>query len=60
PGSGSGRSSGSSGSVTPLGAPSMRDSELLTWCEQLLDAIFGEELAGYQAGPAGDSEPASR
>ena len=60
PGSGSGRSSASSGSVTPLGAPSMRDSELLTWCEQLLDAIFGEELAGHQAGPAGGSEPASR
>jgi len=59
PGSGSGRSSASSGSVTPLGAPAMRDSELLTWCEQLLDAIFGEELAGRQAGPAGGSEPAS-
>jgi hypothetical protein len=45
--------------VTPLGAPPMRDRELLTWCEQLLDAIFGEELAGHQAGPAGGSEPAS-
>jgi transcription-repair coupling factor (superfamily II helicase) len=57
-GPGSGRSGASSGSVTPLGAPSLRDSELLTWCEQLLDAIFGEELAGQQAGPAGSGEPA--
>jgi transcription-repair coupling factor (superfamily II helicase) len=57
-GAGSGRSGASSGSVTPLGAPSLRDSELLTWCEQLLDAIFGEELASQQAGPAGGGEPA--
>jgi transcription-repair coupling factor (superfamily II helicase) len=57
-GPGSARSGASSGSVTPLGAPSLRDSELLTWCEQLLDAIFGEELASKQAGPAGGGEPA--
>ena len=56
-GPGSGRSGASSGSVTPLGAPSLRDTELLTWCEQFLDAIFGEELASQQAGAAAGSEP---
>jgi transcription-repair coupling factor (superfamily II helicase) len=57
-GAGSGRSGASSGSVTPLGAPSLRDSELLTWCEDLVDAIFGEELASQQAGPAEGADSA--
>jgi transcription-repair coupling factor (superfamily II helicase) len=49
------RTGSGSGSATPIGAPSMRDSELLGWCEELLDAIFAEELAGQRAGeqPAG-------
>ncbi len=55
---GSGRSSASSGSVTPIGAPSMRDSELLGWCEDLVDAIFGEELATAPAGQPGGGQPA--
>ncbi|HEX6932102.1 MAG TPA: transcription-repair coupling factor [Streptosporangiaceae bacterium] len=44
------------GSVTPIGAPSLRDAELLSWCEELVDAIFGEELTRQAAGeqPAGD------
>jgi transcription-repair coupling factor (superfamily II helicase) len=64
-GGGSGRSSGSAGSVTPIGAPSLRDGELLTWCEELVDAIFGEQLAGQAAGgqaaggPAADSPAGS-
>ncbi len=55
---GSGRSGASSGSVTPIGAPSMRDSELLGWCEALVDAIFGEELAAAPAGQPGGGQPA--
>jgi transcription-repair coupling factor (superfamily II helicase) len=53
---GSGRSSGLSGSVTPIGAPSLRDGELLSWCEELVGAIFGENLVGQPAagGPAAD------
>ena len=53
---GSGRSSASSGSVTPIGAPSMRDGELLAGARTWSSAIFGEELAGQTAGerPAGD------
>jgi len=39
-GAGSGRSSASTGSVSPLGAPSLRDDELLAWCEELIEAVF--------------------
>jgi transcription-repair coupling factor (superfamily II helicase) len=50
------RAGASSGSVTPIGAPSLRDGELLSWCEELVDAIFDEELSGQAAGeqPGGD------
>jgi transcription-repair coupling factor (superfamily II helicase) len=43
-------------SVTPIGAPSMRDGELLAWCEELVGEIFDEQLAGQAAGgePTGD------
>ena len=49
-GGGSGRSSVSAGLVTPIGAPSLRDGELLTWCEELIEAIFDQQLAGQAAG----------
>ncbi|HEX9064806.1 MAG TPA: transcription-repair coupling factor, partial [Streptosporangiaceae bacterium] len=58
---GSGRTG--AGAVTPIGAPSMRDGELLAWCEELLDEIFtpaavpaGQAAPGEQAGgqPAAD------
>ncbi|HYS33579.1 MAG TPA: transcription-repair coupling factor [Streptosporangiaceae bacterium] len=52
-GGGSGRSSGGGrgpGSVTPIGAPSLRDAELLAWCEELIEAIFGEQPPGQVAG----------
>ena len=52
-GGGSGRSSAGGrgpGSITPIGAPSLRDGELLTWCEELIEAIFDEQLAGQAAG----------
>jgi transcription-repair coupling factor (superfamily II helicase) len=48
-GGGGGRSS--AGAITPIGAPSLRDAELLTWCEELIEAIFAEQLATDQ--PAG-------
>jgi len=50
---GSGRSGGGGrgpGSVTPIGAPSLRDAELLAWCEELIEAIFGEQPPGQVAG----------
>ena len=42
-GSGSGRQSTSAGSVSPLGAPPLRDGELLAWCEELVDTVFGAD-----------------
>jgi transcription-repair coupling factor (superfamily II helicase) len=53
-GRGSGRST-ASGSVTPIGAPSMRDGELLAWCEELIGEIFDAQLTGQPAedGPTG-------
>ena len=51
---GSGRTG--AGSVTPIGAPSMRDGELLAWCEQLIDAIF--EPARASAGAASPDDAA--
>ncbi len=50
---GSGRSGGGGrgpGSVIPIGAPSLRDAELLAWCEELIEAIFGEQPPGQVAG----------
>ncbi len=49
-----GRSRSSAGSVTPIGAPPLRDHELLVWCEELIESIFGDgtpAAAGQQ--PAG-------
>jgi len=52
-GVGPGRSS--TGSGTPLGAPPLRDDELLAWCEELIEAVFGGDPVGQSAGrpPAG-------
>ncbi len=39
-GAGSGRQSASAGSASPLGAPALRDGELLAWCEELVESIL--------------------
>jgi transcription-repair coupling factor (superfamily II helicase) len=39
---GSGRLSTSAGSASPLGAPALRDGELLAWCEELVKTVFDE------------------
>jgi transcription-repair coupling factor (superfamily II helicase) len=43
PGGGPGRvaAGGRSGQVTQLGARQIRDQELLAWCEELVEAVFG-------------------
>ncbi len=43
PGAGPGRAAagGRSGQVTQLGARPIRDQELLAWCEELVEAVFG-------------------
>jgi transcription-repair coupling factor (superfamily II helicase) len=46
--SGSGRAAPARSAVS-LGAPPLRDQELLAWCEELIDAVFGD------AAPAGQS-----
>jgi transcription-repair coupling factor (superfamily II helicase) len=62
-GRGSGRS-GASSPVTPIGAPSLRDGELLAWCEELIGEIFdglpvSSASAGQVAAPGPDgNEPA--
>ncbi len=50
---GSGRTG--AGAVTPIGAPSMRDGELLAWCEELIDAIFEPAKAAAGAASPGDA-----
>jgi transcription-repair coupling factor (superfamily II helicase) len=46
---GSGRSAPARSAVS-LGAPPLRDQELLAWCEELIDAVFGGiDVAGEQA-----------
>ncbi len=47
---GSGRLSTGAGSATPLGAPALRDAELLAWCEELIEVVFGDSPAGQVAG----------
>jgi transcription-repair coupling factor (superfamily II helicase) len=55
--SGSGSTRAGTGQTISLGAPPLRDTELLAWCEELIESV----LAGLpQAGPAGDGQdPAS-
>jgi transcription-repair coupling factor (superfamily II helicase) len=37
-------------SAVSLGAPPLRDQELLAWCEELIDAVLGDvDVAGQQA-----------
>jgi transcription-repair coupling factor (superfamily II helicase) len=46
---GSGRSAPARSAVS-LGAPPLRDQELLVWCEELIDAVLGDvDVAGQQA-----------
>jgi transcription-repair coupling factor (superfamily II helicase) len=45
---GSGRSAPARSAVS-LGAPPLRDQELLAWCEELIDAVLGGVDAGGQA-----------
>ncbi len=51
---GSGRT-GAGGAVTPIGAPSMRDGELLAWCEELIEAIFTPAAASSGPTAQGDA-----
>jgi transcription-repair coupling factor (superfamily II helicase) len=58
-GPGSGRDTGPgagpsrAGAVTPIGAPPLRDADLLAWCEDLVEAIFGDEQVSAGTGQAG-------
>jgi transcription-repair coupling factor (superfamily II helicase) len=45
---GAGRQTTSMGAVTPIGAPPLRDGELLAWCEELVDTVFGADPAAAQ------------
>ncbi|HUC58234.1 MAG TPA: transcription-repair coupling factor [Streptosporangiaceae bacterium] len=40
---GPGRLSTSAGSASPLGAPALRDGELLAWCEELVESILADQ-----------------
>jgi hypothetical protein len=39
---GSGGPTVSSTPVSPLGAPALRDGELIAWCQELIRMVFGE------------------
>ncbi len=41
--------------MTPIGAPSLRDGELLAWCEELIGEIFDDRPASQPGAdqPAG-------
>ena len=43
---------GSSGGSVPLGAPLLRDTELLTWCAQLIAAVLEPDAPGAPEGTA--------
>jgi transcription-repair coupling factor (superfamily II helicase) len=45
------------GAPAPPGAPLLRDRELLAWCAQLIEAVFG---AGGPAAPAGSAAPGAK
>ncbi len=47
---GSGRLSTGTGSTSPIGAPALRDGELIAWCEELIEAVFGDQMAGQATG----------
>ncbi len=46
---GGGRSSVGAGS-SPIGAPPLRDAELLAWCDELIEAVFAGLPAGQPSG----------
>ena len=59
PGSGSARTGVSS--PVSFGTPPLRDTELLAWCEELIDAIFGGEPAvAPEAADPGTQDAAGR
>ncbi|HET7013944.1 MAG TPA: transcription-repair coupling factor [Streptosporangiaceae bacterium] len=58
---GAGRQSTGSGSATPIGAPPLRDGDLLAWCEELVDTVFGADPAGGSGGSSPrDGTPAAQ
>jgi transcription-repair coupling factor (superfamily II helicase) len=58
---GSGRQGSGPGSTSPLGAPAMRDGELLAWCEELVETVFDHQMSAPTAASssAGDSAKSS-
>ncbi|HEY1620933.1 MAG TPA: transcription-repair coupling factor [Streptosporangiaceae bacterium] len=45
---GSGSTRAGTGQTVSLGAPPLRDNDLLNWCEELIETVFGE-TAGHSA-----------
>ncbi len=56
---GSGSTRAGTGSTVSLGAPSLRDQELLAWCEELIEAMFDGMGPAGQDTPAGPADPAA-
>jgi transcription-repair coupling factor (superfamily II helicase) len=55
PGSnGSGSTRAGTGQTISLGAPPLRDTELLAWCEELIQSVLGGLAPTGPAGPVGD------
>ena len=49
---GSGSTRAGTGQTVSLGAPPLRDTELLAWCEELIEAVLGGLAPGALARPA--------
>jgi transcription-repair coupling factor (superfamily II helicase) len=45
------------GAPAPPGAPLLRDQELLAWCAQLVEAVFGGSAQAVPGTPAGQAVP---
>jgi len=54
---GSGSTRAGTGQTISLGAPPLRDTGLLAWCEELIESVLG---GLPQAGPAGDGQDPAR
>jgi transcription-repair coupling factor (superfamily II helicase) len=51
----SGSTRSGTGQALSLGAPPLRDTDLLAWCQELVGAVFGADSAGATGGPLADA-----
>jgi hypothetical protein len=52
---GSGSTRAGTGQTVSLGAPPLRDTELLSWCEELIEAVLGGMVVAEPDASGGSS-----